>query len=478
MLQEEFATGIVRAFGMDDRNTEPLTRDKKHTESRQRDEASNHNPDAKLQTVSETIQGVMAAHDIPAVSIGIVADGEVHFLNFGTTNRQPSDKVSQKSIYQIASLGKAFVGIVVRKLILDGKIKLDDPITKYLPEDMPEKTRTKLQPITIRHLLHHRSGLPRISPMRKKDKSLAVNVDYSGNDFVTDLNRMKLRYTPGELFEYSNFGFSLLAYVCERASGKTYDELLKLHVADCYQMANTTVSLSEAQMPSLVTAYHNDNRSQAVPPWVMGKLAPASAVYSTTEDLAALLEKQLKAYRQNLTNQSSSPLLLTHSTEDAWAGTGISYGFGFFDWGNGTYGHGGGMDGYGSDYTLNPEKDYGFVLLTSSCGPWTNRLSQGLNRILGGDEGAGSDEIVAVEQIVAAFNTTGQQAALETYQRLRKTKPSPLGEEARLAIINLAKQYRLDDATRMFLDDAMHDFPESEKIKSAAKAFGSQENRP
>ena len=66
----------------------------------------------------------------------------------------------------------------------------------------------------------------------------------------------------------------------------------------------------------------------------------------------------------------------------AWSGTGISYGYGLFDWGNGEFGHGGGMDGFGSEYWFHPGENVGFVLLTSSGGKWVPDLSKKINKIL------------------------------------------------------------------------------------------------
>jgi CubicO group peptidase (beta-lactamase class C family) len=74
-------------------------------------------------------------------------------------------------------------------------------------------------------------------------------------------------------------------------------------------------------------------------------------------------------------NNEKDKLFLTSDTRDAWNGTGISYGYGMFDWGNGGFGHGGGMDGYGSEYWLNPKENVAFVLLTSSGGKWVTELS-------------------------------------------------------------------------------------------------------
>lgn len=93
----------------------------------------------------------------------------------------------------------------------------------------------------------------------------------------------------------------------------------------------------------------------------MRKLASPSGLHSFVCDLTNLLRTRLEVKDKNIV------LFLTNDTRDTWKGTGISYGYGLFDWWNGEFGHGGGMDGYGSEYWFNSAKNVGFVLLTSSA---------------------------------------------------------------------------------------------------------------
>ena len=199
----------------------------------------------------------------------------------------------------------------------------------------------------------------------------------------------------------------------------------------------------------------------------MGKLAPPSAAYSTTEDLARLMKRQLKDYQSFETSKVVSPLVLTVRKQELWKDSGVSYGYGFFDSGNGNFGHGGGMDGYGSEYMIAPKHNTGFVLLTSSCGPWSTRLAEGVMTILAGDDIA--NEIVAVEKVIAAFQSNGQNAAFGVYQQLRSETPSPLGVAARVSLVKLATQLGFKDAADLFLSEALEDFPKSKKLKGLVK---------
>ena len=142
------------------------------------------------------------------------------------------------------------------------------------------------------------------------------------------------------------------------------------------------MQLSKNQQARLVTPYRKDNRLVETKPWVMGKLAPPSAAYSTTQDLTKLLQAHLKAYRKFADDKKITPLILTKNTKETWKNASIEYGYGFFNWGNNTYGHGGDMDGYACDYSVSPKQNIGIILLTSSGELWVSPLTIKINEIL------------------------------------------------------------------------------------------------
>ena len=142
-------------------------------------------------------------------------------------------------------------------------------------------------------------------------------------------------------------------------------------------LPSTSITCKDESL--LVTPYNEDKRKLEAKYWKMGKLAPPSGLFSSVSDLTKLLHAQLEIYK---TNEKGNILFLTNDTRSAWSGTGISYGYGLFDWGNGEFGHGGGMDGFGSEYWFHPEENVGFVLLTSSGGKWVPELSKKINKIL------------------------------------------------------------------------------------------------
>ncbi len=426
--------------------------------------------EAVLAAISTTIGTVAKLHDVPAVSTCVVVGEDSYFMNHGTLRRDSEERVDEESIYQIASLSKTFAGLTVHRLVRDGVVELGDSIADYLPAGVDEATRRKVQPISVRDLLTHRSGLPRdtLNP-KSRQKGTYVNYDYDEADLLQDLSAMKLEFAAGERFMYSNYGYALLGYVLERVTKKEYGLLVQEHVTGPIEMSDTGFELAASSRDRLVTPYAYEDRSVAREPARTGKLAPPSALYSTTSDLAKLMRKQLAEYRQFEETGEVTELILTHEREEAWAGSGISYGLGFLDWGNGTLGNSGGMDGYGSEFSFNPKSDVGFVLLTSSVEAWTQRLNVAvLKAVIDGRTDA-LDELVAVESIIAEFDERGAEAALALYQGLRNQKPSPLGEDARVTLVNLSAQAGMADAAKLFASDARADFPDSKRIKALGK---------
>ena len=334
----------------------------------------------KLNLIKAEIKQVVAEKDIPAVSVAIVVNNnETHFLNYGKLNRESEKMVDQESIYQIASLGKSFIGIIGHNLLLENKIQLEQPITDFLSTDISKSRFKKLKQITILHLLHHCSGLPSNSKMGYKRKDGEPYIyDYSEVDLLNELKKRRVK-SVGK-YQYSNFGYAVLAYIFEKASNSSFDELLNKYVTEPHNMSSTSLIPKNDLKNHIVTPYRKDDRSKKTDFWKMGKMGPPSAIYSSTKDLSNLLKAQIKAY-QNFEN-SGIPEALILSTNTTKKYPGIRYGFGFNQYGDTTFGHSGDMDGFACDYSITPSKNFGVALLTSSGENWINPLIIKINRIL------------------------------------------------------------------------------------------------
>jgi CubicO group peptidase (beta-lactamase class C family) len=155
--------------------------------------------------------------DSPGCSLGIVREGRlIYERGYGMANLEHDIPITPDTVFRIASVSKQFTAMSVLLLEQDGALSLDDDIRKYLP-DMPDYG----QPISIRHLVQHSSGIRDYEGMTTL-LGVAYEDTYIQEEILELLARQKtLNFAPGERYLYSNSGYLLLAEIVESVSGKT-----------------------------------------------------------------------------------------------------------------------------------------------------------------------------------------------------------------------------------------------------------------
>jgi CubicO group peptidase (beta-lactamase class C family) len=162
------------------------------------------------------------------VSIGIVRNGEVLFLNYGHTEKD-GDEITEHNIFEIGSITKTFTSTILADLANRRLLSLDDPLEKYVGFPVAFNG-TKVRLI---HLITHTSGLPRNGSTSK--------------NLLGVLKESELAAKPGEIYSYSNLGYAILGYVIEKVTGKTYEEITREYILDKLDMENTAAYLTEEQ---------------------------------------------------------------------------------------------------------------------------------------------------------------------------------------------------------------------------------------
>ena len=192
----------------------------------------------KQDSLSEKVDKVFAQWDkpdSPGCEIVVIRDAQIVYKRgYGMANLEHNIPLSPASIMDTGSVSKQFTAMAIALLAEQGKLSLDDDIRKYLPEIPQYET-----PITIRHLIHHTSGLRdyltlmALAGMRDDDH-------YVDGEVVTLLARQKeLNFKPGSEFLYSNSGYFLLSQIVKRASGQTLREFSKEHIFKPLGMSRT-----------------------------------------------------------------------------------------------------------------------------------------------------------------------------------------------------------------------------------------------
>ncbi len=171
----------------------------------------------------------------PGAALAIIKDGKIIYKRgYGMANLEHNIPITSTSVFRIGSTSKQFTASCIAILALQGKISLDDNTRKYIPE-LPKYEK----PITIRHLLHHTSGIRDYLTLT----DIAALLDdhfYTPEDTVEVLSRQKgLNFLPGEEHLYSNSGYFLLGVVVERVSGKSLNDFAQTHIFKPLGMKNT-----------------------------------------------------------------------------------------------------------------------------------------------------------------------------------------------------------------------------------------------
>ena len=336
------------------------------------------------QTVEDRVKAIMNKHNIPAVSFAIINEGKlVELKGVGLMNRSKKDPVNPQSLYQIGSLSKMITGIIANELIHEGVLDRNAHLLDYLPITITTKAKKNLKDIQVHHILHHASGLKRSSKVVKRIDGDPMIGGYSEADLIEDLHKAKLKSKPGSTYSYSNLGFAFVGYLCERASGLSYPELLEKYIIQPYGLNHTTLLPVGDKNALVVQPYRKDKPNVKTRPWEMGKLAPAGGIYSNAEDLSKLMLAQINAYQKYSKNPIANGLITTadHFEKE----TGLYYGYGINEdtrSGNTWLSHGGDLDGYASAYIFCPKLGKGMLFLTSCGGKWGHQLTNELMHVL------------------------------------------------------------------------------------------------
>ncbi len=180
-----------------------------------------------MPAIDSIFQKFASENHLPGVAFGVVVDGKlVHTGSIGYIDIDKKIPVTPASLFRIASMSKSFTAMAILKLRDEGKLDLDDPAYKYIPELKDQKYSTSdAPPITIRHLLTHGAGFPEDNPWG--DRQLAD----TDKELIAFLKKkVSFSNPPGVAFEYSNLGFALLGKIVTKVSGQRYQDYIRQQI--------------------------------------------------------------------------------------------------------------------------------------------------------------------------------------------------------------------------------------------------------
>jgi CubicO group peptidase (beta-lactamase class C family) len=198
--------------------------------------------------------------------------------------------LNANTLFEIGSVTKAFTGSLLADMVARGEVRLDDPISKYLPKSVHVPAR-KGKEITLVDLATQTSGLPRLpTNMRPADFSNPY-ADYTVQQLYDFLSAYTLPRDIGEKYEYSNVGVGLLGHVLSLRAGKPYEQLLRERILEPLKMNDTMIQLADNAKPRMAQGFNA--LGAPVRLWDLPALEGMGALRSTTNDLLKFLAANL-----------------------------------------------------------------------------------------------------------------------------------------------------------------------------------------
>lgn len=341
--------------------------------------------EAGLERIDELADRTFAGWKVPGLAYGVVLGGElVHVRALGTLRVGEDARPGPDSVFRIASMTKSFTAATVLSLRDEGRLRLDDPIDRYVPELEHLGYPTADSPrITIRHLLTMTAGFPTDDPWGDRQQSLDLRA-------FSELLRggLSFAWAPGTRFEYSNTGYGILGRLITNVTGIEYRDVVRERLLVPLDMRSTGFLESAVDPDRLARGYlWRDGEYLAEPSDEYGALAAMGGLFTTVEDLARWVGGFTDAFpprdgpdvghplsraarREMQQPMVQADLRLTHVSADALPDVASEhYGFGLFMGDDVRFGrivgHGGGYPGFGSNMRWHPASGLGLIALTN-----------------------------------------------------------------------------------------------------------------
>lgn len=238
--------------------------------------------DSASQKVDAYINAEIHGEKIPGLALAVIRDGKIiKAQGYGLGNVELNVPVKPETIFQTGSVGKQFTATAVMMLVEEGKISLEDKISKYFPE-----APTAWKVITVRHLLTHTSGIPDYGSEKKK--MVDLRRDYSEDELVRRFAKFPLDFPPGAKWSYTNSGYVILGVLIHRVSGKFYGDFLEERVFRPLHMDATHIISEQDIVPYRSAGYRLVQGQLKNQEWVAPKLNTTAdgALYTNVLDIA------------------------------------------------------------------------------------------------------------------------------------------------------------------------------------------------
>ncbi len=321
-----------------------------------------------IDQLRSAIQREVEEKRLPAFSISLVNKDQVVWADgFGFQDADKKIPATSETVYRVGSVSKLFTDLALLQLVHEGKVDLDAPIERYLPDFKPNNPFGV--PITLRQMMSHRSGLVRESPIGNyfdpDEPTLA--------DTVASLNRTSLVYKPETKTKYSNAAIAAVGLVLERQLDVSQPERVRQTILDPLHMQQSSFVVTPALEPLLATGWMQtyDGRRFKAPTFLLGT-GPAGNMYSSMLDLSKFMSCLLAEGKHGdgtILHPETLQLMTTPITDAEGKSQGFGLGFHVQELDGYTkIGHGGAIYGFSTQLELLPQRELGVAASSSLDG--------------------------------------------------------------------------------------------------------------
>ena len=246
--------------------------------------------EAVEQAIDENAQATFQRSHWSNLALGIVSQGRLIWAKgYGSRTEGAADPVTAATVFRFGSITKTFTSLALLQLRDEGKVALDDPAERYLPELRGVVYPTaEHPPITLRELLTHTSGLPAVGSIDYTQGSPLTEAQLLGS-----LQGLKLEATPGTHYQYSNLAMCLVGLAVSRIAHLPYREVIEARIAQPLglHLAWTPEAVGSERLASGHTPGH-----LPVSDWTLGACEPCGGIYGSLDDLARYAAFELSAW--------------------------------------------------------------------------------------------------------------------------------------------------------------------------------------
>jgi D-alanyl-D-alanine carboxypeptidase len=348
-------------------------------------EAAATHPDVLgAERIFETwIRAQLAYRGLPGVAVGVVSDQQLVWAKgFGFADVEAKTAMTPETKFRMASHSKLFTATSIMELRDQGKVRLDDPVSKYLPWFKVKPAEPDDPPITIEELLTHSSGLSREAGSHWTDFRFP-----DAHEVQAYIETSQAIYSPQVRWKYSNLALTIAGLVVESVSGEPYAIYVQRHIFDPLGMTNSSV---DKPVPGLSTGYGRrmPDGSRKRMPFIDAKaMGPATGITSTVDDMAKFVSLQFRtgpvSGKQILSTAALREMHRVRMLENDWT-RGNAIGFAVSRDKDKLYvGHGGSYPGYKTQTLIQLDDKVGVIVLSNGDDSNPAEIAQHLMQIVG-----------------------------------------------------------------------------------------------